>query len=120
MTSWRSVSASIRSDLISVFGTRATLDWRTYRNKCEFIAVFKVGEAAYFNAVQLGKHGRSRTTVWDSASVNTFGSARRLDLELHPTVKPTGLVADAIMDVTRRGDVVFDGSSGFGNCAVGM
>src|SRR5258708_7695530 len=30
------------------------------------------------------------------------------DLALHPTVKPTGLVADAIMDVTRRGDLVLD------------
>jgi hypothetical protein len=29
-------------------------------------------------------------------------------LALHPTVKPTGLVADAIQDVTRRGDLVLD------------
>jgi DNA modification methylase len=27
---------------------------------------------------------------------------------LHPTVKPTGLVADAIQDVTRREDLVLD------------
>jgi len=27
---------------------------------------------------------------------------------LHPTVKPTALVADAIVDVTRRGDLVLD------------
>jgi DNA modification methylase len=27
---------------------------------------------------------------------------------LHPTVKPTGLVAGAISDVTRRGDLVLD------------
>ena len=29
-------------------------------------------------------------------------------MALHPTVKPTGLVADAIQDVTRRGDLVLD------------
>ena len=29
-------------------------------------------------------------------------------LRSHPTVKPTGLVADAIQDVTRRGDLVLD------------
>ena len=27
---------------------------------------------------------------------------------MHPTVKPTGLVADALQDVTRRGDLVLD------------
>ena len=27
---------------------------------------------------------------------------------MHPTVKPTGLVADAILDVTRHGDLVLD------------
>ncbi len=34
--------------------------------------------------------------------------SRREDLTLHPTVKPTGLVADAIQDVTRRSDLVLD------------
>lgn len=34
--------------------------------------------------------------------------SRREDLALHPTVKPTALVADAIQDVTRRGDLVLD------------
>jgi DNA modification methylase len=87
-----------------------------YRNKYEFVGVFKVGEAPHMNAVQLGKHGRNRTTVWDYPSVNTFGGSRRRDLELHPTVKPTALVADAIMDVTRRGDLVLDGFLGSGTC----
>jgi hypothetical protein len=87
-----------------------------YRNKHELIAVFEVGDAAYLNAVRLGKHGRNRTNVWDYPSVNTFGGSRRRDLELHPTVKPTGLIADAIMDVTRRGDLVLDGFLGSGTC----
>ncbi|WMS43452.1 DNA methyltransferase [Acuticoccus sp. MNP-M23] len=34
--------------------------------------------------------------------------SRREDLALHPTVKPTALVADAIQDVTKRGDLVLD------------
>ena len=34
--------------------------------------------------------------------------SRREDLDLHPTVKPTGLVADALKDVTRHGDLVLD------------
>jgi hypothetical protein len=74
-----------------------------YRSKHELIAVFRVGETPHFNAVELGRHGRNRTNVFDYASVNSFVGSRREDLSLHPTVKPTALVADAIKDVTRRG-----------------
>ena len=58
--------------------------------------------------VELGKHGRNRTNVWDYASVNSFVGSRREDLALHPTVKPAALVADALQDVTKRGDLVLD------------
>jgi hypothetical protein len=79
-----------------------------YRSKHELVFVYRVGTAAHLNMVELGKHGRNRTNVWDYASVNSLGGSRRQDLSLHPTVKPTGLVADAILDVTRRGDLVLD------------
>ena len=79
-----------------------------YRSKHELVFVFKVGDAPHFNAVELGRHGRNRTNVWDYASVNSLRGSRREDLALHPTVKPTALVADAIQDVTRRGDLVLD------------
>ncbi|WP_373085272.1 site-specific DNA-methyltransferase [Sneathiella sp.] len=79
-----------------------------YRSKHELVFVYRVGEAAHLNMVELGKHGRNRTNVWDYASVNSFRGSRREDLALHPTVKPTGLVADAIKDVTRHGDLVLD------------
>tara|TARA_R100000005_G_scaffold79886_1_gene47100 strand:+ start:786 stop:2063 length:1278 start_codon:yes stop_codon:yes gene_type:complete len=79
-----------------------------YRSKHELIFVYRVGEATHLNMVELGKHGRNRTNVWDYASVNSFRGSRREDLALHPTVKPTGMVADAIRDVTRHGDLVLD------------
>ena len=79
-----------------------------YRSKHEVVFVYKVGNAPHFNAVELGRHGRNRTNVWDYASVNTFAGSRREDLALHPTVKPTALVANAIQDVTRRGELVLD------------
>ena len=79
-----------------------------YRSKHELVSVYRVGEAAHFNSVELGRHGRNRTNVWDYPSVNTFQGAKRGDLALHPTVKPTALVADAIQDVTRSGDLVLD------------
>lgn len=79
-----------------------------YRSKHELIFVYRVGKGSHFNAVELGKHGRNRTNVWDYASVNSMAGSRREDLSLHPTVKPTALVGDALKDVTRRDDVVLD------------
>src|SRR5690606_26075414 len=79
-----------------------------YRSKHELVFVYRVGEASHLNMVELGKHGRNRTNVWDYASVNSFRGSRREDLALHPTVKPTGMVADAIKDVSRHGDLILD------------
>ena len=89
-----------------------------YRSKHELVFVYRVGAAPHFNAVELGKHGRNRTNVWDYASVNSMAGSRREDLALHPTVKPVALVADAIQDVTRRGDLVFDMFSGSGTTLI--
>ena len=85
-----------------------------YRSKHELVAVFKKPGAAHINNVELGKHGRNRTKVWDYAGVNTFGAAREADLADHPTVKTTALVAGAIMDVSQRGDIVLDCFGGSG------
>jgi DNA methylase/ParB-like nuclease domain len=79
-----------------------------YRSKHELVFVYRVGMAPHLNMVELGKHGRNRTNVWDYASVSSIRGSRREDLNLHPTVKPVGLVADAIKDVTRHGDLVMD------------
>ncbi len=89
-----------------------------YRSKHELVFVFKVGDAPHFNAVELGRYGRNRTNVWDYASVNSLKGSRREDLALHPTVKPTALVADALQDVTRRGDLVLDIFLGSGTTLV--
>ncbi len=89
-----------------------------YRSKHELIFVYRVGKAPHRNNVELGRHGRNRTNVWDYPSVNTFHGARRADLALHPTVKPTGLVADAILDVTKRGDIVLDTFLGSGTTLI--
>jgi DNA modification methylase len=40
--------------------------------------------------------------------VNTFRAGRLDDLSTHPTVKPVALVADAMRDCSRRGDIVLD------------
>jgi DNA modification methylase len=85
-----------------------------YRSKHELVSVFKSGGAPHVNTVALGKHGRYRTNVWDYTGVNTFRKGRMDDLAAHPTVKPTALVADAIKDCSRRGEIVLDAFLGSG------
>ena len=89
-----------------------------YRSQHELVPVFKKPGAAHVNNVQLGKHGRNRTNVWSYAGINAFGKTRDQDLASHPTVKPVQLVADAILDVTARGDVVLDPFGGSGTTLV--
>jgi hypothetical protein len=69
-----------------------------YRSKHELIFVWKVGTAPHVNSFGLGETGRYRTNVWDYAGINSFGVNRRDELAMHPTVKPTALVADALRD----------------------
>ena len=85
-----------------------------YRSKHELVFVTKKGRGRHTNNVNLGRHGRYRTNVWDYAGVNSFGRNRMADLADHPTVKPIALVADAIRDVTYHGEIVLDGFAGSG------
>ncbi|HEX4893980.1 MAG TPA: DNA methyltransferase [Hyphomicrobiaceae bacterium] len=89
-----------------------------YRSKHEMVFVYRVGSAPHANMVELGKHGRNRTNVWDYPSVNSMAGSRREDLDLHPTVKPVAMVADAYQDVTKRGDLVFDMFLGSGTSLI--
>ena len=87
-----------------------------YRSQHEMVAVFKHGKAPHRNNVELGKNGRYRTNVWQYAGANSF--ARKTDegnlLELHPTVKPVAMVADAILDCSARGYIILDPFLGSG------
>jgi DNA modification methylase len=47
--------------------------------------------------------------------MSSFGKQRDSLLELHPTVKPVAMVADALRDVTRRGEIVLDSFLGSGS-----
>jgi DNA modification methylase len=89
-----------------------------YRSKHELVFVFKVGNAAHINNVELGRHGRNRTNVWDYAGVNTFRAGRLDELAMHPTVKPVEMVADAIKDASRRSDLVLDPFAGSGTTII--
>lgn len=88
-----------------------------YRSQHELVFVFKSGSAPHINNIELGKHGRNRTNVWNYAGVNSFG-ADRDDLNLHPTVKPVAMVADAIRDCSHRKGIVLDPFAGSGTTLV--
>jgi DNA modification methylase len=89
-----------------------------YRSQHELVFVFKHGSGPHQNNVELGKHGRYRTNVWNYAGANAFGIDRDEALAMHPTVKPTRLLADAMLDVTSRGDIVLDGFLGSGSTLI--
>jgi DNA modification methylase len=82
-----------------------------YRSKHELVFAFKVGTGHHTNTFGLGDGGRYRTNVWDYPGVNC---GRRDDLALHPTVKPVALVAEALKDCSRRGEIVLDPFAGSG------
>ena len=87
-----------------------------YRSQHELVFVFKLGSGRHRNNIQLGAYGRNRSNVWAYAVGPGFGRAAEEGhlAALHPTVKPTAMIADAILDVTRRGDIVLDPFLGSG------
>ncbi len=88
------------------------------RSQHELIFVFKSGSSGHVNNVELGKHGRYRTNVWTYAGANTFSATRVDDLAMHPTVKPVAMVADAILDCSKRKGIVLDAFAGSGTTLV--
>jgi len=87
-----------------------------YRSQHELILVFRARGGRHLNNIRLGKYGRNRTNVWEYPNARTFsktGDEGNL-LALHPTVKPVAMVADAILDCTKRGDIVLDAFLGSG------
>lgn len=89
-----------------------------YRSAHEFVFMWKYGAAAHVNTFELGQHGRYRTNVWSYPGANTFKSGRLEELAMHPTVKPVALIADAIRDCSRRGNLVLDPFCGSGTVII--
>ena len=89
-----------------------------YRSQHELVFVFKSGTGSHINNVELGKYGRYRTNIWSYAGINSFGKDRDAELARHPTVKPVKLVADAILDCSKRGGIVLDAFAGSGTTLI--
>lgn len=89
-----------------------------YRSKHELIFVFKQGDAPHTNSFSLGESGRYRTNVWDYAGISSIGRDRSEALAMHPTVKPVALIADALRDCSRRGEIILDAFGGSGSTLI--
>ncbi|MEJ6785591.1 site-specific DNA-methyltransferase [Aminobacter sp. Piv2-1] len=89
-----------------------------YRSAHELCAIFKKPGAAHINNIELGRHGRNRTNVWDVPGFSSFGRNRDKSLADHPTVKPVELIVDIIKDASRRDYIVVDGFCGSGTTLI--
>jgi DNA modification methylase len=89
-----------------------------YRSAYEEVVVFCTALSAATNNVLLGKYGRNRTNVWSYPGANQQGSSASKTLGDHPTPKPVELVADALQDVTMRGQLILDPFMGSGTTLI--
>jgi DNA modification methylase len=91
-----------------------------FRNQYELVFVFKNGVEPHSRNVQSGKLGRYGRNVWNYPGVNSFPRSVENGnlLEFHPTLKPVALVADAILDCSKRGDIVLDPFLGSGTTVI--
>jgi DNA modification methylase len=89
-----------------------------YRSKHELVFVFKNGTAPHINNVELGRHGRYRTNVWDYPGASSLREGRDEELAMHPTVKPVQLIVDAILDCSERDAIVLDCFGGSGSTLI--
>lgn len=85
-----------------------------YRSQHELILAFKVSRGEHINNFMLGEGGRHRSNLWIYEGANTFRKGRMEDLAAHPTVKPTKLVHDAILDCSKAGGIILDPFLGSG------
>ena len=89
-----------------------------YRSQHELVWIAKHGSAPHTNTFELGQKGRSRSNLWTYRGMNAVGGERDELIKLHPTVKPAALVADAIKDVSSRGEIVLDPFLGSGTTLI--
>jgi DNA modification methylase len=123
---WRHMAELLQAGEIAFSELKNLIVWNKsnggmgtfYRSKHELIFVFKAGTAEHTNTFGLGDTGRYRTNVWDYAGISSMSATRVQELAMHPTVKPVGLVADAIRDCSRRGEIVLDGFGGSGSTLI--
>jgi DNA modification methylase len=87
-----------------------------YRSQHELLPLFKKGAAAHVNNIELGRKGRIQRLDLSRRFVARLRRPSRS--QDHPTVKPTGLLEDALLDLTNRGNIVIDPFLGSGSTLI--
>src|ERR1700730_1182292 len=101
------------------FGPRPTRAWAAYTHlSMNCCPCSKGGKGDHLNNIDLGRNGRWRSNLWVYPGASSIGSDAHKGLRDHPTVKPTTLLADALLDVTARGDIVIDPFLGSGSTLI--
>lgn len=78
------------------------------RSQHELVAIFAKPGASVLNNIMLGANGRFRTNCWMYEGRAGFSRGRKEELDRHPTPKPVPMFVDAILDCTKRNDIVLD------------
>jgi DNA modification methylase len=86
-----------------------------YRSQHELLPLFKKGKVSHANNIALGKRGRRRSNVWNYPGASTMGSDARHGLQDHPTVKPTAMLEDTLLDLSNHDEIVIDPFLGSGS-----
>lgn len=89
-----------------------------YRSQHELLPLFRKGSGAIVNNVALGRKGRWRSNVWVYPGASSLGSDARKGLTDHPTVKPTAMLEDALLDLSHRDEIVIDPFLGSGSTLI--
>jgi DNA modification methylase len=89
-----------------------------YRSQHELLPLFKKGGASHVNNIALGKRGRHRSNVWTYPGASSRGSDARRGLQDHPTVKPTAMLQDALVDLSHREEIILDPFGGSGSTLI--
>jgi DNA modification methylase len=88
-----------------------------YRSEHKLLPVFKKGSVAHVKSIAVGKRGRHRSNLW-TYPATLLESDARLGRQDHPTVKPTSVLEDALIDLTNRGEIVLDPFLGPGSTLI--
>ena len=84
-----------------------------YRAKHELIFVYKHGKGKHYSNLEL--KDRVRYNIWDYPSAGSLANPDRAELKNHPTPKPVSMIKDALLDVSKEGDLVLDFFLGSGS-----
>jgi DNA modification methylase len=80
-----------------------------YRSQHQLVFVFKTGKKPHRNGIHR-RSGQYRSNVWNYRGVESRSHGKGTEglSNFHQTIQPVEMVADAILECTRRGQLVLD------------